>query len=321
MKIKKSSVFLIPCIIFFFSFSYIFLSYYTEYDQLAYHKLYNFLSKQNFKDLLNLSLDDVKIYLNTSEPLSIFILWVGSYFGLEKNFYISILNTLFAIFLYLFLKKNKAPWFIYFFVISNFYFLVLLTAAERLKIAYIFLLCAILIKNNFIKNLIFIILPMAHLQLLVVVIGMMIYKLIYSIKLRYVKLIDFTYSLFIFIFLIWVINKVFFPSLTKFLDYKNYGETGGIFDSFFQKSIFLEIFFLYLIKSKFKFLTLSLPAFILSLIIGDWRLNIVIFTLGFYFILIEKKSGNLLFIILMTYFSLKSVTFLYNVFKYGHGFA
>ena len=321
MRINTSYIFLLFFVVLFFCFSYSLLSHYTEYDQRSYQLLYNFLSNKSFTDLLNLSFEDLRSFVNTSEPISIFIYWIGGTLGSEKRFYMSILNLIFLFGILYFLKKNKAPWFMYVFVITNFYFLVLLTAAERLKFAYIIFIYGHLINNNFVKNLLFIATPLAHIQFSLVLLGQLILKFITLLQLRILKINNLFIFIIGFLFLFFVLFIIISPGITKFSNYKEFPEiTIGLFNTFFQKSLLLEFFFLYLIKDNFKFLILTLPMFVVSFIIGDWRINILIFTIGFYFIVKEQKCDNILFVFLMTYFSIKSLSFVYKIYKYGHGF-
>jgi hypothetical protein len=62
------------------------------------------------------------------------------------------------------------------------------------------------------------------------------------------------------------------------------------------------------------------PLIVLAWLLGDFRINMIIFIVGMYLLIIEGRSNHPLAIVMMLYFSLKSLPFIYRIYLYGHGF-
>ena len=76
-----------------FLISYLLLGLYEYGDQVHYRKFYNDIKGYNFLEAYVMGY----FYLTSFEPISIFILWSGSNLGIEKDIYISLLNSILAI--------------------------------------------------------------------------------------------------------------------------------------------------------------------------------------------------------------------------------
>ena len=85
-------------------------------------------------------------------------------------------------------------------------------------------------------------------------------------------------------------------------------------------TLFVIFCFLFVTKKPFKLFIIFLPLIIIAYISGDQRINMMIFTIGMYYIITEKKFNHPFIIILLIYYSIKSIFFLYNIFKYNNGY-
>ena len=88
MKIKKSKLYFLYPI--FFSASMFLLKYYVDGDQIFYIELYNQYKVTEFFSVMSVAKDLASSY----EPISVYILWIGSKIGISKNIYISFMNAL-----------------------------------------------------------------------------------------------------------------------------------------------------------------------------------------------------------------------------------
>ena len=149
MKIKKSNLYAILAAICVLIFSLNILPLYIDGDQLHYRDFYKYC----FYDSLTLS-QQFFCYQNTlgsQEPGYFFISKLASIY-LEKDIFIAIANTILTFFMtILILKYYQKNWqriaFIVL-IITNYYFIVMLLSAERLKFSFIFLIISLLVSGN-----------------------------------------------------------------------------------------------------------------------------------------------------------------------------
>ena len=84
--------------------------------------------------------------------------------------------------------------------------------------------------------------------------------------------------------------------------------------------VLLLIISLVVFKDKFKVLFSLLPLIVAVILLGGQRVNMIAVTLVFILCVSEKKTNHPLIICLFTYFSLKSIPFIYNIYYNGNGF-
>ncbi len=153
------TMFLIPVA---YAVSYFLLTYYVGGDQIAYHNFYNALYGADFVEMLVLAHG----YVSSNEPLSALVLWAGSNLNIEKNIYISVLNVFLISGIFLLARKYRVNSLMILLLLTNFYVIVLMTGAERFKIAFIFLVFAALFAGKT-RVALSALSPLAHLQSLV----------------------------------------------------------------------------------------------------------------------------------------------------------
>ena len=125
------------------SFVYFFISlslidFYVSGDQVHYHRLFFELHGVSATDVMDIARNNI----SANEPVYPFFLWVVSQSGFSKSLFIALANTVLIASLVTFVLKYRVHFIFLPFVLSNFYILVLMTSAERLKFAVIFLLVA-----------------------------------------------------------------------------------------------------------------------------------------------------------------------------------
>lgn len=288
------------------------LNYYTQGDQVHYIKVYEALS--------NMALVEAYIYYNlnldSKEIVHFFLSWLFSSY-LSKNLFISIVNGLLAYFTArLLIKWRVSSIIIFFIVILNFYFIVLYTGAERLKFGVLFLVISFYHFDNKKFFVLFSILAvLAHTQLIVIYISIIIYffieQIIYTIKFMKIK----KFILYLIFLSIIVLGLIYEQLVSKFFAY---------FDikSFLELFQWLLLLFLSLIYSRDKTQTLVifLVLGIITLMVGGTRINMLTYFVFLFYGLQYKQGLNFGVIITSIYFFFKSIPFVYTIYMYGDGF-
>lgn len=167
---KRSPVIIIAFLFVLFAvalpFSFVLLEVYTYGDQVYYHKFYADIYGLNFSELPVVA----KNVIDSNEPLAWLVFWVGSNLGIYKNLWMTMLNMVLYLGLLILLLKNKAPWYVFFLICTNFYLIVLVTSAERLKISYIFIIYGFLL-SGYRRYLLFLLTPLCHFQSAILLTG------------------------------------------------------------------------------------------------------------------------------------------------------
>lgn len=320
MKISRVYFFVFLYLPFFLMFSLSLTSSYVLGDQLYYRHLYSVFSDTPFQDVM----DVARRYVSAGEPVSSYILWLGAVSGLDKDLYISLANSLLFSSALIAYAKYKVNPLIVFFLVVNFYFVVLMTGAERLKFAYIFLFLA-LIPNGKSKYLLLFGAFASHFQSLIIlpVVILNNYYSHFFAFLNSLRLRGKSFFLGGFLVLFFMLFLVFFQSAISF-------KFNAYFQGGFQISSLLRVFALYLIviilaKNKIKMsIAFFYFVFVVSLVGGD-RGNMMAFTGAVYLLMTEGrlrkiKVTTVPLLMVFFYFSLSAWFFVSDVYEFGNGF-
>lgn len=315
MKISSNKLYLFLISPALFGFSYFLISSYLYGDQVVYRKLFEALSSAQLSEVLDLSRANV----SGSEPISAILLWVGASLGFDKDVYISIFNVGLMLGLFYFLRINRAPWYVIVLVLTNYYLLVLLTGAERLKFAYFFLMLAACSKG---KHRIFFlaISPLAHIQSVILLAGIAA---------------GYTSDVVRVFFDRWVIPKkyfylgaiiallssffVLFFGQNAFSKAALYMRSSDGVSELFQVLVLL-VFSLLVSRDRLRILLALLPMIAAVFLLGGNRVNMIAFSVVFYFLVLEKRLSSALSLALLSYLSYKSIGFVKNVILYGDAY-
>ena len=90
-----------------FLYSVILFYYCTAGDQRFYQEYYDLVSNLSFPEALVQGF----LSLGASEPISLFILWLGSILKIDKSIYLSLINGLFSSLIYLFFARFNCRFF------------------------------------------------------------------------------------------------------------------------------------------------------------------------------------------------------------------
>jgi hypothetical protein len=310
---KVIAIVLTPFVYFF---SYYLLSHYTGGDQISYHKFYDALHGARIEEIMFLAL----VYVSSVEPLSAFILWLGSNLGFEKNVYISLLNVILIVSLFLLARQHQVRMLMIGLLLTNFYVVMLMTGGERLKIAYIFFILATLFVNKM-RFLFLSLSPLAHLQSIILLAGVMMAHFegfILNLLFRF-SISKRSLGLLIVIFVVGAtIGYYLFDGI------KNKANTYA-FEEFSPFELInlgiLSVIALYVSHKRFRMFLVLLPTIPAIAILGGMRVNMIAVSLVIYYLMEERRLHHPLVYLLMAYFSIKTIPFVNKIILYGDGFA
>ena len=287
---------------------------YTGSDQVAYRFFYEEIAGLSYWDVGPVA----KSVIDSNEPISWFILWLGSYVGIDKDVWISILNVILILGLFALLLRHKAPWYVTLLILTNFYIIVLITSAERLKISYIILIFAFLVASY--KRYIFLFLStFAHLQSSIFLAGLVLFSLrgvianfVKNFKIKRKLLILAIFLIIITISQILLLENGIAAKFNKYLKPTQLIEFSRI-------TILLGLATI-VTPNKMRMLLAFMPLFLAVAYFGGNRVNMVAVTLALGILMFEQRLKHPLVLFLLTYFSLKSILFVYEIYIHGEGF-
>jgi len=312
-KLLIASVVLAPI---FFWLSYNISVAYVGGDQKYYREFYEALSTTEAGNVPSVARE----LIGSVEPIAIYSLWAASRLGVEKDVFVSALNTL-LLFLILRLSfKYNFGFIIAFLLCANFYVIVLLTGAERLKFAYILLLAFANTSGKFGRAFI-LISPLAHFQSLVLLasaaLGCLADRFLRVVGDVRVKFTSVFITLIALTALLVIAFSYYDIILNKINIYFGVSKSAGEFANLSA----LLIVSLFVVKSKERFFFSIVPLFPAVLVFGQSRINMIAITVTVYFYIVDNRINHPISYIILLYLSIKSVPFLENVVLHGDGFA
>ena len=299
----------------FFIYAYILVTPYIEGDQYFYRLFYSSLANTRIADVIPLAAQKI----GAVEPLSIYILWAGANLGIDKDIYISFLNVILLTSLFLFCRKNYVGSIPLFLLLTNYYIIVLMTGAERLKIAYIIILWATLYTGN--KARLFLVSSsLAHFQNLIVLPSLLLANYSESMR-RLLKAGKFKLRFMFAILIMVLFALVFFGIFNETIIRKVLASiTSDARDIGLTNLIFLSTVGIFATRNRWRMILLLLPMYPAVTLLGGQRVNMIAVTLVLYILITERRLNHPFVLLLLFYFSLKSIPFILNIFIYGTGF-
>lgn len=259
-------------------------------------------------------------YLSSAEPLYRYIIGAATYFRFDRIAYLSCWNgLLLSAICYIFIKY-KANLLFSLLMMTNYYLLVLLGPAERLKFAYIALVLAFCGGGVKWRGFMSILSVFAHTQAFVQFSSSALY---YFAENRH-EILSNRFRTIIFALATPVVlglaGYLLFSSSGDIISSKAevYGqESQGIFEIIQWLLILIGGMFVF--DNKSKFLVGMLPMGVLTALYGN-RINVA--TLAFFcaIALTRRKTSHPLVLAVMAYMSFKSIGFILNIMETGQGF-
>lgn len=299
----------------FFGLSNLLLTYYTLGDQVHYWRFYEALSSANTADVMPLA----RGHVSSAEPISAYLLWLGASFGIQKNTFISLLNVILLLGILLLMRKHKAPWYVQILIFTNFYVIVLMTGAERLKIAYILLVYAALVPGK-LGLALALASPLAHLQSFILLGGLAASKASGNIR-SIVGRMRMRKRALISVLVLAPIVGLVFILLQEGIMIKatGYMARAGAISEVFQILLLAGVAF-FVAKDRVRMGLMLITMMVAIFLLGGIRVNMIAISLFVYLVMLEGRLQHPLVLALLGYFSLKSVFFIKNIFTYGDGF-
>lgn len=248
--------------------------------------------------------------LGASEFFSYLIFYFAAQ-TISYDFFIYLTNVALAFSIYFLYKKYEKgiTWYILT-VPLNFYFLILCFGAQRLKLA-VFFLVLVLVTSNKVRSRIFVGLSLfSHFQIVIILAAEHI-KSFFSGKAR-LPIMEIALVAALCSGLVFAVPMLQIKILTYVLD-------RGELNLF----TFLFSFFIAVYISKFNIAVIAefLFFFLLILIIGESRINILVFFVLWRIIFLERKSAAIVAYPISLYLSVKGIVFMIDVANGGTGFA
>ena len=262
-----------------------------------------------------------RIHLGASEPLYRYIVGFGAYNGWDRIYYLSEWNGLFVGAIGYTLIKYRCSIIFSTFVLTNFYLIVLLGSAERLKFAYLVLVLAFVVESRSLKFIFAASSPFFHTQAMVQFASGLGYYLTANFS-KFAKTPVRTLLLAIVTAIaVSIIGYLFIGAVGQSLESKSayYAEESTGLIEAIQWGLILAAG-LYVFKDKAAFLVAMAPMGVLTVMFGN-RVNVATFALFAALAILQRKTSNPIVLAVMGYMSFKSVPFLITVAQYGDGFA
>lgn len=296
------------------------LSFYTKGDQTHYIRFYENL--QEYESIFE-GFIFYRGVLSSSEPVYYLLARLFSYFCVPKIIFISLFNTALAYFTLVLMKQWKMSlWISGSFVLSNFYYFVLYTSAERLKFGVLFFVIALFFynkKNKKCFTLNSVLAFFSHGQTIALFAVLAFPTFYKSLKRLFGKLVIPKYLLYLAPILLICFCVMYEHLLIKISIYyhTSFGYSGAF--SFLRMFVFLGLSVLYSKKKK-QTVLLFIPLFAAIPIVGELRLNIFGYFLFVYHGAQVKNGMNFGILITHLYFAKQSLFYILRVFSTGNGF-
>ena len=289
------------------------LEYYTGGDQKYYILLYDALRWSQFSHISDMQLK----YTGSTEPLYGLLMWVLSP-SFEKNMVMSFSNAILMSSLFLVLRKYGANILFTILIFTNYYILVLLTSAERLKFAYIFGIIAVLVPVIW-RAAAIIASLLSHYSILIVIISI-------AVPPKYRELLSYLqgksggsvkkFLLFIGAFSSFILFITLYREqiTDKIWSYESYDVTDML-----QGLVLFVVAMIVTNDRANMAIALSFPL-VATFILGGERVNMLTVSVFIYLILREGKTKHPIVLLLLAYLSYKSWDYMQNVLAYGTGY-
>ncbi|MGE8561053.1 MAG: hypothetical protein ACN6NJ_08925 [Acinetobacter sp.] len=309
INIQKKYIYSILYSIFILSLSFYFVPLYIYGDQQFYSDFY--------ENCFYVNVDSFECYKNklgTQEPLYYTLVLIMNYFNIDRNIFIIFSNAILAIMLclnvYKFYVKDFTRNILIMFLLTNYYFVVLMFAAERLKFSVIFILLYLYFSSKY-SIFYYILAILGHIQSVFLSFYVVLFEMlkIKKIWLRSLLVVFFgvCFGMFFIFFNEHISNKI-----------SAYSDDGGSIGSILKTLFFVLLSYWY--SKNIKLLLCSLPLLVASFTLDVERVAIFAFFVLIGTIIYYKRKMDLALFFILIYFSYKSIEFMSNIIEYGAGY-
>ncbi|MBT8556436.1 hypothetical protein G6663_03905 [Polynucleobacter paneuropaeus] len=269
-------------------------------DQSSYILFYESIQFSSPFNLIDAGLRDIQ----TVEPGYLVVAYIASNLFIPKIIFSAMLSSFFTgTFLLIFNRlRLKDIILLSSLICFGYYFLVIFTDLERLKLALIFLFLAIYYsgRNNKVLIILLILSILTHFQILIILFGIFLIGAFKKFKLSS-ELLNYKFSFNYILTLTLILTLIYL--FYDHLYYKILFYTGQYnFENLLYSLIFV-LFFSFLINDKTNYYICVLPSLIAVLLFSGGRVNMLIFFITVYFVCKNSKNSSL-GLILLSLFSI-----------------
>jgi len=292
--------------------------YYIYGDQLHYKNFYNSMPEFGF-------FEGFKYYNSSLSSREWFYYSLIYTFAgwLDKNVLMSFLNAALAFFVAVEFLRRGASKFLLCMIFFNFYFLILLFSAERLKLGVLF--CLLAFSTQGCKGFIcWVMALLSHAQTLILLVISILSKMaadavfIFQGRLKYGFLIS--VALFV-VFVVIIVTALGDHIATKFDAYSGPdGIFAGGWQALWKPTIFLVGSAFYAKQKRYEAVIANIPLLVAAFFVGDERLVMFSYFIFMYYAVQVNNGLNVGVLMSSFYLLVKGVLFLSNILAYGDGF-
>ncbi|MFV0453632.1 MAG: hypothetical protein ACK5NQ_01275 [Pseudomonas sp.] len=281
-------------------------------DQLYYREFYEGVSGLSLVDAFAFYRET----LGTSEPIYFLVVYFFSSF-VSKDVLFSLLNFVLAYLVLFWMLVNRVKILIIFLLVFNFYFVVLLFSAERLKVSLILFLLG-LVCHGSCRFVLFGVSFFAHVQVLMLFIAAESERIVFMIQrlLRGKILFE---ALYLFLGVCVICSVVFLMRAHVVSKLSYYLELGGWVSVIKPLALCCAAVF-YARGCRLQAVLSGAPFLIFAFFVGDERVTIFSYFVFMYFALRFNGGSNLGVVLFGLYFLWSGLRFLYAIFESGDGF-
>lgn len=299
-----------------FLFSLWYLEAYYMGDQRAYKLYYDSLFQMPSSSWITFQ----RQHLGSSEPLYGYVIGPFAYWGANRIVYLSLWNGLLIACIGHAMVKYRCSVIFSLFVLSNYYLLVAVGPAERLKFAYICLILAFSLDSMKVKLLLTLISPLFHAQAIIQLVSGVGYYLASNLfsflrmplkSIAIVLVSALSFAILAYAYIGWVGQSIEAKSAI-------YSEASGGLSEAIQWAMLL-IGGLIAFRRRLAYFVGMMPMGVMTILFGN-RVNIATFALFVAVAMVEKKTKSPIVLVVMAYMSYKSIGFMSDVIRYGDGF-
>lgn len=283
---------------------------YTEGDQAHYRTFYEALAGVQLADIAPMQL----LSTGSAEPLYGYLMWLGANAGLEKTAYVSFFNIVLIVLLVRFLRVHQAPLFVVLLFLANFYLLVLMTSAERLKFS-VLLLLAFAVMSGRLRYLFAAAAPLAHFQTAIFYAAMLAGKF-YEILMHRGRIKAFAIMVGAILIGTLVIDRYGSMLVSKLSAHKG---SFGIAE-LIPTAVLTFAGLVILRWQRARFLLSMVPIAGATMLLGGSRVNMVGFMVLTYMTVVGRRTNHPIYLILLVYFAYKSIDYVFAIIQTGSGF-
>ncbi len=286
--------------------------YYTIGDQLHYRKVFEVLPTLGFIE----GFEFYRRNLSSIEPVYYTLSWLVSRF-LEKDLFTSVLNAILAFYsMRLLIKWKASVYMASLIIVTNFYFLVLFFAAERLKLSLMFLTMALISKNRLRLYSFSILSVFTHAQTFVVYGTIFFHLFVMEIKRIFRSGLIKVNFIVVLVCLVLSLTMMSEHLLVKL---------GAYLKPDFDLQNIFRLFAFYILalvysRNRKETTVFFIPLFLVALAIGGERVNLYGYFVFLYYALPVNKGINAGVLVTSAYFINASYGFMVNIFQHGNGF-